>query len=128
MSETVRVDKWLWAARFFKTRSMSREAIQGGKVQLNDSRVKPGRNLHPGDQLRIRRGDDEFIITVEALSSRRGPAAVAQSLYSESPENRQQREAQAEQRRLQHQDSRQRERRPDKKQRRQIIRFRDERD
>ena len=128
MTEPVRADKWLWAARFFKTRSLAREAIQGGKVQLNDNRVKPGRSLHPGDRLRIRRGEDEFNITVLELSSRRGPAAIAQTLYSEDPESRERRAALAEERRLQHQARSQRERRPDKKQRRQIIRFRQDRD
>jgi ribosome-associated heat shock protein Hsp15 len=128
MSGPVRVDKWLWAARFFKTRSMAREAILGGKIQLNDNRVKPGRQLAVGDRLRIRKGEQEFLISVLELSSRRGPAPVAQGLYAEDPDSIQRREAQAEERRLQRQARSQRVRRPDKKQRRQIIRFRQDRD
>ena len=128
MSGPVRADKWLYAARFFKTRSLAREAIQGGKVQLNDNRVKPGRSLRCGDRLRIRRGDDEFNVVVLELSSRRGSASIAQTFYSEDPDSRERREAMAEERRLQHQTRHQRERRPDKRQRRQIIQFRQDKD
>lgn len=125
MDSSVRLDKWLWAARFFKTRSVAREAISGGKVHLNGNRVKPSRNLNPGDELRIQRGEEELIVRVLELSSRRGPAAVAQSLYEESEENRKRREQLAEERRLQHQQrvGLERERRPDKRQRRRLIRF-----
>lgn len=120
----VRIDKWLWAARFFKTRGMARAAVQGGKVRLNGARVKPARTLAPGDELRIQRGLEEFTITVDRLSERRGPAAEAQGLYTESEDSRRLREQQAEQRALQRAERAGRDRRPDKRQRRQIIRFR----
>jgi len=122
----VRIDKWLWAARFFKTRGLARSAVQGGKVRLNGARVKPSRTLALGDELRIQRGLEELTITVAVLSGRRGPAAEAQSLYLESEESRKLRAEQAQQRALQRAASAGRERRPDKRQRRQITRFRKE--
>lgn len=123
MSSSVRLDKWLWAARFFKTRSVAREAVSGGKVHLNGNRAKPGRSINVGDELRIQRGEEEYIITILEASMRRGPATVARTLYEESDENREQRENLAEQRKLEHQSSLTRERRPDKRQRRRIVRF-----
>ena len=78
MSDSVRVDKWLWAARFFKTRALAREAVKGGKVQLDGHRVKPGRTLKSGDCLTIRRGEDDFLITVMDLGDRRVSATLAQ--------------------------------------------------
>jgi len=104
MNDKVRIDKWLWAARFSKTRGQAREAIKGGKVELNGTRVKPGRTLTGGDKLTIRRGDDLYEITVL-------PAAMAR------------REAAAKQRKLDYQARTDRQRRPDKKQRRQIVEF-----
>jgi ribosome-associated heat shock protein Hsp15 len=124
MKVSVRLDKWLWAARFFKTRSIAREAVSGGKVQLNGNRAKPGRTLSIGDELRIQRGEEEFLITVVELSGSRGPAAVARSLYEESEENRVIREKLAEDRKLERELNASRERRPDKRQRRDLIRFR----
>jgi ribosome-associated heat shock protein Hsp15 len=123
MSDTVRIDKWLWAARFFKTRGQAREAIKGGKVQLNGTRVKPGRTLSEGDRLNIRRGDDEYLVTVTDLGDRRLSAALAQEKYVEDPDARARREAAAEQRRAEWQARHERQRRPDKRQRRQIVRF-----
>jgi ribosome-associated heat shock protein Hsp15 len=123
MSSSVRLDKWLWAARFFKTRSIAREAVAGGKVHLNGNRAKPGRAINAGDELRIQRGEEEYNITVLDASMRRGPAVVARTLYEESEENRLQREKLAEERKLEHQSHQTRERRPDKRQRRKIIRF-----
>jgi len=123
MDSTTRLDKWLWAARFFKTRSMAREAVAGGKVQLNGNRAKPGRTLNTGDELRIQRGEDVYTITVVELTGTRGPAAVAATLYEESEENRQQREKLAAERKLAHEQHASRERRPDKRQRRKLIRF-----
>jgi len=123
MDSSVRLDKWLWAARFFKTRSVAREAVSGGKVHLNGNRAKPGRSLAPGDELRIQRGEEEYIITVAELSARRGPAPIARTLYEESEENRSRREQLAEQRKLEHQQKATRERRPDKRQRRRLVRF-----
>jgi len=123
METTVRLDKWLWAARFFKTRSIAREAVSGGKVHLNGNRAKPGRSLKTGDELRVQRGEEEFSITVLALSARRGPASVAQTLYEESEESAIKRAQLAEQRKLQHQQNATRVRRPDKRQRRRLVRF-----
>ena len=123
MESSVRLDKWLWAARFFKTRSVAREAVSGGKVRLNDNRAKPGRTLNVGDELRIQRGEDEYIISVLELSSRRGPATVARTLYEESEDNRLTREKLAEERSLDRQQDDAREGRPDKRQRRRLVRF-----
>ncbi len=123
MSSPVRIDKWLWAARFFKTRSLAREAISGGKVHLNGFRVKPGRALNLGDSLRIQRGEEEYIINVLELSTRRGPASEAQALYQESGESRSRREQLATQRKLERRQHATRVRRPDKRQRRRLVRF-----
>ena len=128
MDSSVRLDKWLWAARFFKTRAKAREAVSGGKVHLNGKRAKPGRSLNIGDELRIQRGLDEYTITVVELSIRRGPAVVAKTFYDESGESRSRREKLAEERKLEHQQHATRERRPDKRQRRRIVRFKQERD
>lgn len=123
MDSSVRLDKWLWAARFFKTRSIAREAVSGGKVHLNGNRAKPGRSVAAGDELRIQRGEEEFIITIVEASVRRGPAVVARTLYEESEENREKREKLAEERKMERQSHLTRERRPDKRQRRRIVRF-----
>src|SRR6516225_1651204 len=93
----VRVDKWLWAARFFKTRSAATEAIAGGKVEVNGERAKPAKTMKPGDEVRIRLGPYEHILTVRALAERRGPAAVAQGLYEETAASREARQRLAEQ-------------------------------
>jgi len=123
MSDTVRIDKWLWAARFFKTRSLARDAIKGGKVQLNGARVKPGKTLGLEDQLAIRRGDDEYVIVVKDLGDRRVSAALAAEKYEEDADSRARREALAEQRKAEHSADAERQRRPDKRQRREIVRF-----
>ncbi|GAB4189770.1 MAG: S4 domain-containing protein [Wenzhouxiangellaceae bacterium] len=121
--DTMRLDKWLWAARFFKTRGLARDAIDGGKVKHNDARAKPARALKQGDWLEIQRGEDTWRVRVEALSERRGPATEAATLYHE-PESSQQARAQAiEQRRLNR--SVAPERRPDKRQRRLIRGFKE---
>jgi ribosome-associated heat shock protein Hsp15 len=93
--ELVRIDKWLWAARFYKTRSLASEAIAGGKVQVNGDRAKRARPLVVGDEVRVRQGPYEFLVVVRALSARRGPASVAAELYQERPESRAAREAMA---------------------------------
>jgi len=123
MNDKVRIDKWLWAARFFKTRAIARDAIKGGKVQLNGSRVKPGRTVSIDDQLVVRRGDDEYSITVKDLGDRRVSATLAVERYQEDADSRARREAAAEQRKLDHQSHADRQRRPDKRQRREIVRF-----
>jgi len=119
----VRADKWLWAARFYKTRSLAMEAINGGKVHLNGERFKPARKLAVGDCLSIHKGGYTFAITVDGLSLQRGPAEVARTLYSESDESRQAREALREARKLQGDTGTRRQGRPDKRARRQIHRF-----
>ena len=83
----VRVDKWLWAARFFKTRSLAAEAIGGGKILVNGDRVKPAKPLQLGDEVRIRLGPYEHVVIVRGISERRGPATVAATLYEETPES-----------------------------------------
>ena len=123
MTDKVRIDKWLWAARFFRTRSLARDAIKGGKVQIEGVRVKPGRNLSVGDELTIRRGEDEFVVTVEDTGDRRLSASLAAEKYAENPEAKARREAAAEQRKLVYQAHQNRQRRPDKRQRRQIVKF-----
>jgi ribosome-associated heat shock protein Hsp15 len=89
----VRLDQWLWAARFFRTRSLARQAIETGKVDVGGQRAKPARSVRPGDALKITRGEETFEIQVLAVSDQRGPAAVAQSLYAESETSRLRREA-----------------------------------
>ena len=123
MSEKVRIDKWLWAARFFRTRALARDAIKGGKVQIEGVRVKPGRTLSVGDSLTIRKGDDEYLITVDDIGDRRLSATLAAEKYTENPAAKARREAAAEQRKLDWQARQDRVRRPDKRQRRQIVRF-----
>ena len=123
VTDKVRIDKWLWAARFFKTRGLAREAIKGGKVQIDGHRVKPGRTLAEGERLTIRRGDDEFVVTVVDLGDRRLSAALAQEKYIEDADSRARREAAAEQRKLDQQAREEPQGRPDKRQRRQIVKF-----
>jgi ribosome-associated heat shock protein Hsp15 len=84
----MRVDKWLWAARFFKTRSLAQQAIAAGRVKLNDARVKPSHELKIGDALAVRVGDFEWQIEVKALSDKRGPAEQARKLYEETEASR----------------------------------------
>jgi ribosome-associated heat shock protein Hsp15 len=83
-NDKLRIDKWLWAARFFKTRSLAVEAVESGKVTLNDARIKPAKAIGAGDRLVIRLGQYQFEVEVLGLSNRRGPAAEAQKLYRES--------------------------------------------
>jgi ribosome-associated heat shock protein Hsp15 len=98
--ERVRVDKWLWAARFFKNRAAATDAVAGGHVQVNGERVKPARDVKAGDRLEIRRGQERFTVTVTGLADRRGPARTAAELYEEDSESIAARERQREQRRL----------------------------
>ena len=119
----VRIDRWLWAARFFKTRSLATEMVNGGHVQLAGERIKASKQIACGDQLTIVRGQEKFSITVTGLAEKRGSAAIAQSLYEESEESLKAREIQSELRRLNAANSPAPKKRPDKKARRQIIRF-----
>jgi ribosome-associated heat shock protein Hsp15 len=86
-NHNVRIDKWLWAARFFKTRALAIQGVDTGKVLINGDRVKPAKNVHVGDTLTIRRGPYTSTVVVKALSLRRGPAAEAQNLFEETPES-----------------------------------------
>lgn len=90
--DRVRLDKWLWAARFFKTRSLATEAIAGGKVEVNGERAKPAKGIKPGDEVRLRLGPYEHVLIVRGLAERRGPATVAQALYEETQASRDARE------------------------------------
>ena len=96
----VRVDKWLWAARFFKTRSLATRAVNGGLVHVNGERTRSSRVLKPGDELRITRGNDEYVVAVLALHDRRGPAKMAVTLYEETKASVEAREKVREERRL----------------------------
>jgi ribosome-associated heat shock protein Hsp15 len=119
----VRIDKWLWAARFFKTRSLAAEAVAGGKVALNGARPKPSRTIRPGDHLNIRRSVYEWIIIVKGTSTYRGPASDAQRLYEETEESRSRRQAALAQLKLERPADFHSPGRPSKKDRRMISKF-----
>lgn len=98
--DTLRIDKWLWAARFYKTRSLAVDEINKGRVLVNEQAVKPARDVRPGDRVSVRQGPVTRVVVVRGLSGQRGPAPVAQQLYEETEVSRLAREAAAEQRRL----------------------------
>jgi ribosome-associated heat shock protein Hsp15 len=116
----VRLDLWLWAARFFKTRSLSKQAIETGKVEVGGQRAKPARVVRVGDALRVQRAGETFELSVLALSDTRGPAAVAQALYAETEASRQARAAARELARAERDGFRAPETKPDKRARRLI--------
>lgn len=122
-NSSVRVDKWLWAARFFKTRSLAATAVKGGHVHVNDHRAKASTGVHVDDRLTISKGEAVFEIDVLDLSEQRGPAAQAVQLYAETAASREQREARAAERRVARISMPRPAVRPDKKQRRQLRRF-----
>jgi len=119
----LRLDKWLWAARFFKTRALATTAVNGGKVQLSGQRARPSRPVRVGDCYQIQRGYERYEIVVTALAGRRGPASEAARLYRETEDSIARRAAEAEKRRLAQLQHPRTAARPDKKQRRQIRRF-----
>ncbi|WP_246192942.1 RNA-binding S4 domain-containing protein [Pseudoxanthomonas yeongjuensis] len=119
-STTLRLDIWLWAARFFKTRSLAKQAVETGKVEVAGQRAKPSRTVRPGDSLKIARGEEYFEISVLALSEQRGPASIAQGLYAESEESRTRREQLRAQRAMERNGYRAPEHKPDKRARRLI--------
>jgi len=123
--ESLRLDKWLWAARFFKTRKLAADAIAGGKVHLKQQRTKPGKEIKPGDTLSISKDSYTWDITVIALSSQRRPAKDAVLLYEESPESHAKRQLQIIQQREQRElfPSSNQDHKPNKKERRLIHRF-----
>jgi len=122
--DAVRIDKWLWAARFFKTRAMASRACDIGRIQSNGLRAKPAREVRAGDKLRIENERGIFEVEVLLVSAMRGPAAVAQTLYRESDASREARLHLAEERKAFEQYVRTPERRPSKRDRRRIIQFR----
>jgi len=122
VNDALRLDKWLWAARFFKTRALATEAVAGGKVHVNGDRCKPARKVHPGDRVTVQRGQEIFDVEVLGIRAQRRPAAEARQLYAETAESIARREAEAARRREQR-DTARPGRRPDKRERRHIRRF-----
>jgi ribosome-associated heat shock protein Hsp15 len=120
---SVRTDQWLWAARFFKTRSLAKQAIDGGKIEVNGARCKPARAIHVGDMLTISRGIERFEVRVEALSAKRGPATQAVGLYEETPASIERREREREAQRLSRQAYQPPDGRPSKRDRRHLVQF-----
>ena len=116
----MRLDKWLWAARFFKTRSLAQRAIAAGQVKLNDERVKPAHELKPGDLVFLRKENLEWKVNVRALSERRGPAEQARKLYEETEASRAERERRGDLRRYGAEPSAQLKGRPTKRDRRRL--------
>ena len=121
--DKMRLDKWLWAARFFKTRSLATQAVDAGKVRLNGERPKPAREIKAGDRLQISVGEFEWTLSVVGLSLQRGPAPVAQALYQEDAESMAKRQQQIADRKLQANPAAEIKGRPTKRDRRQIRRF-----
>jgi len=126
MSETdqkIRIDKWLWAARFFKTRSLASQAVQGGKVHINGTRVKPSRIVVIGDMLTIQKQELAFVVTVLGINQYRRPAKEAQALYEETEQSLKNRQEQGEMRRLIRAPGTAPPKRPGKRDRRKIREF-----
>lgn len=119
----VRIDKWLWAARFFKTRSLATDAVNGGKIKLNGAPTKPSRDIKVGDRLDVFNGDTRWSVVVAALSEKRGPAVEARQLYNETAESITAREAEQARRKLEHEPAADLHGRPTKRDRRQMGRF-----
>lgn len=123
-TETVRLDRWLWAARFFKTRPLAADAVKGGKVTVNGARSKPAKSIKIGDQLSIQRDPDRWVVTVAGLTEKRVSAPLAQALYDESEESRARREALGAQLRAQAQSYRAPRSKPSKRERRTLEKLR----
>lgn len=121
--QPVRIDKWLWASRFFKTRSLASQAVTGGKVTINGQRVKPAKPVAIGDVLTIRKGQVEQTVTVLGLAGKRGPAKIARTLYEESADSILQREAERRERQLFMAGRKMPDKKPGKKDRRKIREF-----
>jgi ribosome-associated heat shock protein Hsp15 len=119
----VRIDKWLWAARFFKTRSLATDAVSGGKIRLNGAPTKPAREVKIGDRLDVFNGDTRWEVVVQALSEKRGPASEARLLYAETAESITAREAEQARRKFEHEPAAEIHGRPTKRDRRQLNRF-----
>ena len=121
----MRLDKWLWAARFFKTRSLASDAVDGGKVKLNGASTKPAKEVKVGDRLQLRAGEQDWEVVVQGLNEQRRPAPEAQLLYQETPDSVQQRTQAAELRKLAPVPAPDHKGRPTKRNRRQLSRFRE---
>jgi ribosome-associated heat shock protein Hsp15 len=121
--DSVRLDKWLWAARFFKTRAQAREAIDGGKVDVDGVRAKAAKAVKPGSRVSVTVGQERWEVDVLALADKRGPAAVARTLYQETQASAAARQRRSEERRLAALAVRHEQRRPDKHDRRKMQRF-----
>jgi len=121
---SMRIDKWLWAARFFKTRSLATRACELGRIQCNGQPAKASREVHAGDRLQVKNDSGDFQIEVLLLSEMRGPAAVAQTLYQETEESRELRRKAAEERKAMPHFEAMREGKPSKRDRRELNRFR----
>ncbi|HAI04533.1 MULTISPECIES: ribosome-associated heat shock protein Hsp15 [Pantoea] len=122
-SEGVRLDKWLWAARFYKTRALAREMIEGGKVHYNGQRSKPGKLVELNAELTLRQGNDERTVVVVEISNQRRPASEAQQLYRETDASIEKREKVAQARKMNALTMPHPDRRPDKKERRDLMKF-----
>jgi ribosome-associated heat shock protein Hsp15 len=122
-NEPIRIDKWLWAARFFKTRSLAAAAVNGGKIAVNGARAKPSRIMRLGDELNIRRGPYEWTVVVRGLAKLRGPAPQAQLLYEETEASIRKREAASAQFKFERAPEFDSPGRPSKKARRAVLRF-----
>ncbi len=120
---SLRVDKWLWAARFFKTRSLASDAVSGGKVRINGATTKPARDIKVGDKLEIANSETRWVVTVQALSDKRGPAPEARLLYEETPESIAAREAERDERKFIQDPAADLHGRPTKRDRRQMDRY-----
>ncbi len=122
-TDRTRLDKWLWAARFYKHRTAATDAVDGGKVKLNGMAVKPAREVRPGDRIEITIEEDVRVVIVRAIADKRGPASVAQTLYEETPDSLARREAARETRKLAATPGADLHGRPTKRDRRRIDRF-----
>lgn len=122
-SESVRLDRWLWAARFFKTRRLAADAIKGGKVSVNGVRAKPAKELRAGSEVRLTKGSYEFVVIVQGLAEQRGPAVEAQKLYQELESSIERRQRVREQQRIAAAAMPQMDHRPDKRDRRRLAEF-----
>ncbi|NLS14466.1 ribosome-associated heat shock protein Hsp15 [Vibrio sp. SM6] len=125
VNDAVRLDKWLWAARFYKTRSIARNMVDGGKVHYNGQRVKPSKTVELGAVIVLRQGNEEKTVVIERISEQRRGAPEAQTLYRETDDSITKRETQALERKM-HAHNPSPDRRPDKKQRRDIIKFKNQ--
>jgi len=126
--ERVRLDLWLWAARFFKTRRLAADAIKGGKVTVNGAKGKPAKEVRPGQRIAVTKEADEFVVDVEGVADKRGPASEAQKLYTETRESVERRERVRAQKQSVHAATPRMDHRPDRRDRRRLARFKRERE